>query len=99
MEKKTQDVEDLVSEVLRTMSRPYGEDVIEDVFLKIEKRSLWLTRYERLARELGKESVNQWIGQYTKQITNMDTASEVEAKRSKLITSYSKLQPKAKRVK
>lgn len=97
MANKTDDVLELVEQVLRTFPKPYSEDVIEDVCVAIEKRAMWLARYERLVRDLGKDTVNQWIGQYTKQITNMDTVLEVDAKRSKLIDSYTKLHPKAKR--
>ena len=36
MEKKTEGINILVGEVLRTFSKPYGEDIIEDVFIAIE---------------------------------------------------------------
>lgn len=98
MANKTDEVLELVEQVLKTLTKPYGEDVIEDVFLAIQDRPMWLGRYERLVRELSKDTVNQWIGQYTKQITNMDTILEVDAKRSKLIESYSKLRAKGTRV-
>ncbi|OQY97559.1 MAG: hypothetical protein B6D41_03330 [Chloroflexi bacterium UTCFX4] len=97
MANKTDEVLQLVEAVLKTIPKPYGEDIIEDVFLAIEKRQMWLGRYERLVRDLSKDSVNQWIGQYTKQLTNMDTVMEVDAKRSRLIVSYSKLCSKQKK--
>lgn len=97
MANKTDEVLELVEAVLRTISKPYSEDIIEEVFLAIEKRQMWLGRYERLVRDLSKDTVNQWIGQYTKQLTNMDTLLEVDAKRSQLVVSYSKLRPKQKK--
>jgi len=90
---KTQGIYELVSGVLNTISEPYGEDVIEDVFLSIEQNHAWQERYDELVNELGKDTVNQWIGKYTKQVTGLRNPSEVEAKRSKLTKRYSKLYP------
>lgn len=36
----------LVDEVLQSLSRPLGEDAIDDVFCAIESRDEWLRRYE-----------------------------------------------------
>ncbi|PPK73755.1 hypothetical protein B0F88_101286 [Methylobacter tundripaludum] len=91
MTKKTQGVDELVSKVLEAISQPYGEDLIEDVFLAIERQLSWQRRYDELVLELGKNTVNQWVGQYTKQITGLKNPKQVPAKRSKLTKSYSKL--------
>ena len=91
MIKKTQGVYDLVSEVLETITEPYGETVIEDICLAIVNRSNWKRRYDELVLELSSDVVNNWIGHYTKQITGLETISQVKAKRSKIITSYRKL--------
>lgn len=88
---KTQGVYELVRDVLKTFTEPYGEDVIEDVCLAIEENSEWRQRYEELSVELRAWVVNNWIGQYTKQITGMKTLREVVAKRSKLIKFHTKL--------
>jgi hypothetical protein len=69
MPKKTQGIEKLVSEVLETIPRPYGEDVIEDVFLAIERQPTWQSRYDVLVLELDKDTVNQWVGRYTKNLS------------------------------
>ena len=37
MQKKTENVQQLVNEVLKMVTKPYKEDIIEDVFLIIEK--------------------------------------------------------------
>lgn len=37
---------DLVEKVLATLSRPLGEDVIDDVACAIESRPEWLRRYK-----------------------------------------------------
>jgi hypothetical protein len=91
MLEKTQGVYDLVEEVLKTMREPYGEDIIEDVCLAIESHPNWRKRYNDLALELSRNVVNQWIGSHTRQITGLKTVLEVNAKRSKMITSYTKL--------
>lgn len=91
MVRKTQGVYDLVHKVLQTMPKPYGEDVIEDVCLAIEKNGYWHQEYLQLGSVLRIWVVNNWIGQYVKQIVSMTTIREVAAKRSSLITAYTKL--------
>lgn len=91
MAKRTDGVRLLVEDVLRTFSQPYSEDIIEDVFLAVEYHRDWRRRYDALADELRDWVVNNWIGQYTKEITGLQSLREVEAKRSNLITAYTKL--------
>ena len=91
MVRKTEGVYQLVQDVLETFSEPYGEDVIEDVCLAIEGHPEWMQRYRDLSDELRSWVVNNWIGQYTKQLTGLQTVREVRAKRSRIITSYTKL--------
>lgn len=93
MPKKTEGVYLLVEDVLRTFSEPYGEDIIEDVCLAIENNPDWRRRYNELSEELRHWVVNNWIGQYTKAITGLRSLREVDAKRSNLITAYTKLSP------
>jgi hypothetical protein len=90
-ERKTAGVERLVRDALHQISEPYGEDIIEDVCLVIERNADLLQRYEALSTDLRRGVVNNWIGQYTKQIVGMQTIRQVDSKRSKLITSYTKL--------
>ena len=93
MSNKTEGVKTLVQDVVRTFSQSYGEDIIEDVALAIEYHRVWRKRYDELCAELSQDVVNQWMGQYTKEATGLKTLREVEARRSKLITAYSKLIP------
>ena len=88
---KTEGVHQLVQDVLETFSEPYGEDVIEDVCGAIESHPEWMRRYRELSEELRSWVVNNWIGRYTKQLTGLQTVRKVEAKRSEIITSYTKL--------
>lgn len=91
MAKKTEGVYQLVQDVLSSISEPYGEDIIEDVCLAIERDIDWRQRYQELGADLSLWVVNNWIGQYTKQLTGLKSIRQVEAKRSQIIKSYTKL--------
>lgn len=93
MPNKTEGVRILVQDVLQTFSEPYNEDVIDEVCLAIEVNPEWRRRYDELSDELRAWVVNNWIGQYTKEITGLNTVREVDAKKSKLIKNYTKLTP------
>jgi hypothetical protein len=73
------------------MKYAYEEDVIEDLLLAIEQDALLRHRYDELSAELRPQVVNNWIGQYTKQMVGMESIRQVNARRSKLIKSYTKL--------
>ncbi|MEZ4834361.1 MAG: DUF2442 domain-containing protein [Caldilineaceae bacterium] len=90
-DRKTAGVEVLVRDALQQIPEPYGEDIIEDVCLVIENDETLLRRYHELAADLRHWVVNNWIGQYTKLIVGMETVRLVDAKRSKIIKSYTKL--------
>lgn len=91
MTKKTEGVYQLVQDVLSSISESYGEDIIEDVCLAIERDADWRQRYQELGADLPLWVVNNWIGQYTKQLTGLKSTRRVEAKRSRIIKSYTKL--------
>mgnify|MGYP003980582521 CR=1 FL=1 len=91
MPKITEGVKQLVLEVLQSIPKPYGEDIIEDVLLEIEKNPDWFSRYKQLNDELKKDVVNNWIGKYTKETTGFVSVRIKAADRSRLIHSYTKL--------
>jgi hypothetical protein len=96
MDKKTEGVEILVKDVLVTFSEPYGEDIILEVFQKIEGDLELHRRYNSLSNDLSDDLtdwiVNNWIGKYVKDQTRMNSLREVPANgKCKLITSYMKL--------
>ncbi len=95
MANKTEGVADLVEAILRKLPTPYGEDVIEDIFVAIQEHPRRLKRYETLEAELGKEVLNQWIGQHTRSQTKLFAAEVVETKRTKLAANYTKLRPQS----
>ncbi len=94
-ERKTARVEVLARDVLNKVPRPYGEDVILDVFEIIQEDGALLACYQDLEAELTKYVVNAWVGRYTKELAEMETVREVDTDRSSLIVSYSKLRPKS----
>ena len=51
MSRKTEGVCVLVRDVLQKLPEPYGEDVIEDVFVEIEGDPEWHGRYDELVDE------------------------------------------------
>ena len=92
MTKKTEGVQILVQDVLATFSEPYGEDIILDVCLEIEKTDDWHRRYKELSDELSDWVVNNWIGKYVRAETGLETLRVVSAKgKNGLIKSYTKL--------
>jgi hypothetical protein len=96
MDKKTEGVEILVKDVLATIPEPYGEDIILEVFQKIEDNPEWRLRYNSLSNDLSDDLtdwiVNNWIGKYVKDQTRLNSLREVSAgEKCSLISSYMKL--------
>ena len=81
----------LMEEVLKTIPKPHGEDLIEDVFVAIENNPRWLKEYESLEYNLGKNVVNPWGGFWVAHASGRIPGEQVSATRTKLIESYSKL--------
>ncbi|HET9651158.1 MAG TPA: hypothetical protein VFP36_03160 [Usitatibacter sp.] len=81
----------LMEEVLKSLPKPYTEDVIEDVFAAIENDPKWLKEYQDLHYHLGKNMVNPWGGFWIARLTGRTAGEQVSATRTKLIDSYSKL--------
>ena len=88
---KTQEVKNLVEEVLASLPRPYTADVIDDVFHAIESCPQWLREYDRLCRKLTKKVVNQQGGLWVAKALGKKGSQPVPSKKSTLIDTYSKL--------
>jgi hypothetical protein len=88
---KTAPIKAFVEEVLQTVPSPYGEDLINDVFVAIENNSQWLQRYEELCDEFTKDVVNQFGGFWIGRAVGRAGVRQVDSKCS-LIGSYSKLE-------
>lgn len=93
----TYPIQELVQIVLNTISKPYSEDLIDEVCLAIESNPEWLSRYYHLVEHFsshgknGRLTVNSSIGWYTKDLTGLATLSFPHKAKSKLIGSYTKL--------
>jgi len=90
-------IKELVQDVLHTFSAPYPTNLIDQVFVAIEKHPAWLARYEQLVEHFssqgknGKLTVNSSIGWYTRDITGMVTLKPGNLASSTLVQSYSTL--------
>lgn len=72
----------------------YPSNIIDHVFLAIEKNALYHRRYEQLvaAEKRGVKAVHPWIAKLVKKYANMETELEaVPAKLSSLIQTYTEL--------
>ena len=94
---RTARLKSLMDEVLKSLPKPYSENVIEDVFVAIEANPAWLKEYSDLQYHLGKATVNPWGGFWIAHLTGRTAGEQVSATRTKLIDSYSKL-PKGPKV-
>jgi hypothetical protein len=91
MPRKTEEVYELVKEVLKTIPAPYSEDITDEVCYKIETNPVWLREYNNLCAELKKFVVNNSIGYYTKSITGKQSHKKAPARKSTIIKSFTRL--------
>lgn len=85
------EIRNLVKEIMGTFQQPYSEDIIDEVFCKIEDNRRWLNTYNILVHEQGKHYINPQIGRLVKEHTGLNTMSYPNVPKSTLIQSYSKL--------
>ena len=91
MPRKTEEVFELVQEVLRTIPEPYSEDITDEVCFRIEMNPGWFREHNNLRAEFKKFVVNQSIGRYTKELTGKQVLEQVPARKSTIIKSYTRL--------
>ena len=100
---RTARLKSLIEEVLKTLPKPYTEDVVEDVFVAIENDPRWKKEYDDLLYNLHKNVVNPWGGFWIAHLTGRIAGEQVSASRTSLIESYAKLakgpKPAGKKVK
>jgi hypothetical protein len=84
-------VSELVQEVLGSISKPYPEDITDQVCLAIQKNDAWYRRYEHLLKNYGKWAVNSTIGRSTLQITGLRNLGVRSKATSRLIQTYTRL--------
>jgi hypothetical protein len=93
----------LFEEALKSLPKPYTEDVVEDVFVAIEGDPRWKKEYDDLQYNLHKNVLNPWGGFWVAHLTGRIAGEQVSASRTSLIESYAKLakgpKPASKKVK
>ncbi len=90
MANATDGVRDLVADALRSIPKPYSEEITDAVCRVIENDPVLRRRYSELASELRDWVVNNWIGRYTAELTGRRSAEQVPSQ-SGLIRWYRKL--------
>ena len=81
---------DLVEEVLATLPRPLGEDVIDDVARAIESRPEWLRRYEEWDAEHHRHGPQQLGAAVSIALKGPEHIRRVGS-RSNILNTYTKL--------
>lgn len=84
----TEEMEDLVVEILRRFNKPYPQDITDQVFLAIERDSNWRKRYEIFAGT-DPATANAWVGRMVKEHTGLKIKGVCAEPKSSLIKSYS----------
>ena len=77
----------LVQEILDTIRKPYTEDIVDRVFLAIERNPKRLRRYKRFTKIYG-ILLNSQIGGLVRQLTGMRNSTEHGKAKSSLIRKY-----------
>lgn len=92
MANRTIGVNNLVKDVLKVLPKPYGEDVMLEVYMAIEYNPEWRRRYDDLCDALRDSVVNPLIGEIVKEETGLVTLREVSTKgKSHIVSRYAKL--------
>lgn len=86
----TEDIEDLVNEILKKFNRPYPENITDQVFLAIEHNQEYLRLYKLYSGE-ETSTANAMIGKMVKEITGLKVKGTCRNPESSLIKTYTKL--------
>ena len=84
----TEEMEDLVTEILRRFRRPYPQDITDQVFLAIEHDINKKRQYEIFAHD-DIPTANAWVGRLVKEHTGLKVKGTCTTPKSQLIKSYS----------
>ena len=86
---KTLEVKKLVTEVLRSLPKPYSPHVIDEVFHAIERSPAWRQTYDGLCRDLGRMVVNCSIGSWIGKAIGRRGEQQVPSALNSLSDTYS----------
>lgn len=87
------DVESMVERALKKLEKPYGPDVIEDVFVAIKQSPNLIHNYQQLCVNHDQTTVNRAVGKLTRALTGYDTGRKASATRTSLTQTYTVLVP------
>jgi tRNA uridine 5-carbamoylmethylation protein Kti12 len=87
----TEEIEELVEQILRRFGEPYPQDITDRVFLAIEQDPNKRKRYEIFAGQDLEGTTNQWIGKLVKEYTGLKVKGICNDPKSTLIKMYSML--------
>lgn len=93
---ETTDVRNLVTEALQSLTQPYSEHIIDEVFFVIESTPRWQTAYQGLCLLHTKTVVNTLGGYWIGRALGKRGKKQVPSRKSTLIGSYSILDTDAK---
>lgn len=86
---KTSEVKKLVTEVLRSLPKPYSPHVIDEVFQAIESNPQWHRAYRGLTSDLGRLAVNSSVGSWVSKAIGRRGEQQVPSRLNSLSDSYS----------
>jgi hypothetical protein len=84
-----EEIEELVTEILRKFHKPYPPDITDQVFLAIEHDPNKRRRYEIFVGQDNKATTNQWIGRLVSEYTGLKAKGVCTEPKSHLIQTYS----------
>ena len=84
----TEEMEDLVTEILRRFRKPYPKDITDQIFLAIECDPSKRRCYEIFAHD-DIPTANAWIGRVVKEHTGLKVKGICTTPKSSLIKTYS----------
>ena len=83
----------VVEQALKKIPKPYGPDVIEDVWVEIENRQNLMQNYKLLCATRGQDTVNRAVGHLTRVVTGYKDGNSVPTTRTSLAKTYTILIP------
>jgi hypothetical protein len=87
----TQDISDLVDEVLKTFPKPFSADLIDQVCSAISGNADWLVRYENFVAIHGKNIVNNMLGRYVFKLSGAKQSGKIKQAKCNLLKKYKEL--------
>ena len=87
------DVQWMVERALGELTEPYGPDVMEDVWVQIEKHAGLQANYRFFCALKGQARVNKTVGDLTLTLTGYTEGESVPTTRTTLAESYTVLVP------